>query len=55
MRKLKEEKLDCGKESYEAPVVECIEMVMESACLVSSVNTGGNESWNIENGSWDEV
>lgn len=55
MKNLKKEKLDYEKESYEAPVVECIEMVIESACLVSSVNTGGNESWNIENGFWDEV
>lgn len=55
MKNLKNENLNCEKESYEAPVVECVEMVIENACLVSSVNTEGNEPWDIESGFWDEV
>lgn len=42
------------KETYEAPLVECLEMELESGCMVSSVNASGNETWGTENGSWAE-
>lgn len=42
------------KETYEAPLVECLEMELESGCMVSSVNASGNETWGTESGSWAE-
>lgn len=42
------------KENYEAPLVECLEMELESGCMVSSLNASGNEPWGTESGSWAE-
>jgi len=50
MEKIKDEKISEGKVPYEAPVVECIEMVMENGYLISSV---GIESYDEEQGFWD--
>lgn len=50
MEIFKDEKTSEGKAPYEAPVVECIEMVMENSCLIS---TSGIESYDEETGFWD--